>query len=115
VCQGRSRGTTPEIVRHIRGLGDFEILKSYFLVVWSEWDSVYPSGFNEMETSIREDFGGTWKRNDRKHLVGHLEHVLERLGYIRKDNPQVHENRVQLRKEQYEKLKKVLLEIDGEQ
>ena len=116
VCHGRLRGTTPEIVRHIRGLGDIEILKSYLLVVWSEWDSIYPSGLDEMEISVREDFGGgAGMGRHRKDLIERLNHVLGQLEYFEHHSPQKHQSRVQLRKKQYGKLKGVLLEVDREQ
>jgi hypothetical protein len=58
-CSGRSRGSSADVVRQIRGLGDIEILKSYLLLVWSEWDHVgdeQSGGLAEMQISIREDF-----------------------------------------------------------
>ena len=114
VCQGRLRGTTPDIVRHIRGLGDIEILKSYFLVVWSEWDSIYPFGLSEMDISIREDFDGIEMKRHRRDLIERLDHILERLEYFEQRSP-LHKNRAQRRKEQYGKLKGVLLEVDRSQ
>ena len=58
LCRGRYVGTTGPVVLHIRGLEDVEILKSYLLLVWSEWEFLYRSGIDEMVISIREDFGG---------------------------------------------------------
>jgi hypothetical protein len=113
VCQGRLRGTTSNIVCHIRELGDIELLKSYFLVVWSEWDSLYPSGLNEMEIAIREEFGGIGMVRHRKDLIERLDRVLEQLEYFEQRNLKKHQDRVQRRKEQYGKLKVVLLEVDG--
>ena len=104
ICRGRCFGTTGAIVQHIRGLEDIEILKSYFFVVWSEWDFIYPDGIEEMEISIREDFGGIGMEQHRKDLVERLDHVVCRL-------------RVpgQKREKQYKKLKEVLLEVGGQQ
>src|ERR1700753_3916763 len=48
-CRGRTNGTTSDIVHHVRGLGDIEILKSYFLLIWSEWNSLNDEGFDMME------------------------------------------------------------------
>ena len=56
VCQGRYYGTHLPIVRAVHGLKDIEILKSYLLMVWSEWDTLLNEGFDEMCTSICEDF-----------------------------------------------------------
>jgi hypothetical protein len=58
VCSGRTYGTSGDVARHIRELGDLEILKSYLLLVWSEWDCLYPSGADEIKLLIREDFCG---------------------------------------------------------
>jgi hypothetical protein len=103
VCQGRSLGSGKSTVSHIRGLGDVEILKSFLLLVWSQWDSLYTHGFAEMQTSIREDFGGIEKCGHRDDLIKHLDRVLGKL------DPRHYD---QLRKEQYGLLKNVLLEVD---
>ena len=93
VCLGRRCGTTPDTVRHVRGLGNFEILKSYLLLVWSEWDDLCIDGLNEMEIAIREEFGGIWVRGHREDLVKRLDYVLGRLGfglgYLEQYNPQL--------------------------
>jgi len=36
ICKGRNLGSHPVVMQQVRGLKDIEILKSYFLVVWSE-------------------------------------------------------------------------------
>jgi hypothetical protein len=115
MCQGRLRGTKSVIVRHVRRLGDIEILTSYLLVVWSEWDPLYPCGIDEMEIAIREDFGGRGMARYRKELIGRLDRILGKLEGFEKNNPQKHQSHVQRRKEQYGKLKEVLQEVDGEQ
>jgi hypothetical protein len=74
-CRGRSEGSGQSSVRHIRGLGDVEILKSYLLLVWSEWNSLDTDGFAEMQTSIREDFGGIENYSHRDNLIKHLDRV----------------------------------------
>ena len=79
-CPGRNQGTSGDVVRHIRGLGDIEILKSYFLLVWSEWNALSFSECEEMLTSIREDFGQVEKRHHRAVLIERLDHILEELG-----------------------------------
>ena len=107
-CRGRRGGTTQRIVRRVRGVGDVDTLKSYFLVVWSEWDDLYNYGLKEMEISIREDFGGIEMKRHRKDLLDRLDHVLEQL----EDS---HHDEVQYKKGQYGRLKEVLLQVDGEQ
>ena len=58
VCKGRYCGTSDSVVKVIRELKDIEILKSYLLLIWSEWDALQSSGLAKICTSIREDFGG---------------------------------------------------------
>ena len=118
VCWGRCFGTTPDVVHHIRGLGDIEILKSYFLLVWSEWDIIFGSGLPEMEIIIREDFDGigTWRH--REELVERLDYVLGQLDrgleYLEQHKPRIRERYIQSAKRQYGELKEVLLEVDKE-
>ena len=121
ISEGRRTGTGPDIIRHVRGLGDLEILKSYFLLVWSEWDRVFYGGLDVMEMLIREDFCGTGMGQHREDLVHRLDHVLEELGrgpgYFRQragyrwyGNV---DREIDARKEQYRKLKDVLLEVEA--
>ena len=118
VCLGRSRGTTLDTVRHVRGLGNFEILISYFLLVWSEWDDLCIGGLDEMVTSIREEFGGIRMRGHREDLIKRLDYVLKRLGlgleYLEQHNPQMKQYRIEAAQGQYGKLRGVLLDMDRE-
>ena len=118
VCLGRRCGTTPDTIRYVRGLGDVEILRSYLLLVWSEWDDLCIGGLDEMETAIREEFGGIWVRGHRKDLYDRLEYVLERLGlgleYLGQHNPQVKQYRIEAARGQYGRLKQVLRDVDME-
>ena len=115
-CLGRNRGTTREVVRLVRGLGDVEILKSYFLLVWSEWD--YPGAFIEMSESIREYLGGIRMQNHRKDLIERLDHVLRQLdrGLVnsRQHNSRIGGGDIGQAKYRYEWLKWVLLTEEGE-
>jgi hypothetical protein len=118
VCLGRRYGTSRDVVRHIRGLGDLEILKSYLLLVWAEWDYLSPSGADEMKISIWEDFGGIGVWGHREDLVKQLYHVLERLDrgleWLQAYNKDCDEEEFQQSKEQYGELRDVLLEVDRE-
>jgi hypothetical protein len=79
VCLGRSYGTKGDVVRHVRALGDIEILKSYFLLVWSERGSINQDGsLTEMQISIREDFGGVVMGRHRQDLIERLDYILDR-------------------------------------
>jgi len=118
ICFGRFRGTTKGVVRGVRELGDIEILKSYLLLVWSEWDCVDLLGFTEMCTSLREDFAGIGMGHHRHDLVVRLDHLLRQLawgpGYIRQHNPSCGEDTVRTAKSQYGRLKDLLSEMDKE-
>ena len=116
MCRGRSNGSWHTTVHHVRGLGDIEILVSYLLVVWSEWDSLYSVGVDEMEISIRMEFGGVGMWCHRDGLIKHLDLIqgqLDRgLEYFREHKPRTDESDIRWRKEQYGHLKNVLLEVD---
>ena len=115
VCLGRFHGSRLHIVKAVRGLGDIEILKSYFLLVWSEWDSLQDEGFDEICGSLHEDFGGVGMGHHRFDLVQRLDQILGRLdpGFEnlerRRDFP---EPNPQKKRDQYEKLKDILLEMN---
>jgi len=113
---GRSRATEGHVVRHVRALGDIEVLKSYLLLVWSEWDFIWPDGFGEMCTSIREDFGGIEMGHHREDLIERLDHVLGQLdrglGHFKERKPSLDAGHIQRAKDHYGELK-VLLEVDN--
>ena len=103
----RPKGTGGDITHKVQALGDFEILKSYFLLAWSEWHRVdgRPGGISEMQASIQEEFCGIGMGCHREDLVKQLDHVLDCLECIY--------NRQQA-KEQCKELRRVLLELDEE-
>ena len=119
VCYGRWIGIKEDVVRHVRALEDIEILKSYFLFVWSEWDPVKYSwrcgSLQKMLASIQEDFGGIGMGHHRKELINRLDHILGQLDlgseHLRLRKPSLDDNSVRLAKEQYGELKKLLLDI----
>ena len=119
LSQGREDGTTRGIVRHIRGLGDIKILKSYFLLVWSEWDHLYDEGVREMEISIREDFGGVERLCDREELIERLDQVLAQLilgpAHLKQHLPPWKWDRYDIGTavSQYSSLRETLLDVHG--
>jgi len=118
ICRGRDKGTMGHVVRRVRKLGDVDILESYLLLVWSEWDYIYDNGLAEMCTSIREDLGGIGMERHREVLIKRLDHVLRQLdrglGYFKEQDPLLDEDHIQKAREQYKELKRVLLEVDRE-
>ena len=115
VCRGRFLGTGFGIFHQIRGLGDIEIVKSYFLLVWSEWDYL-GSGLNEMEIAFSEDFGGIRMWCHRQDLIERLDYILGQLelGWeiLHRNNPFVDGGDVETSKRQYGRLNETLLEVD---
>ena len=109
ICRGRYVGTRVHIVEAIRELKDIEILKSYFLLVWSEWDSLQIDGFNKMCASIREDFGRVGMGHHRTDLIQRLDHVLgqldQGLDHFRQHDPNLSAGYLQNMKHDYKKLK----------
>ena len=119
--------TNGDVVRRVRRFGDIEVLEAYLHLVWSEWDCVEGSerdsvgsrsGLAEMQISIREDFGGVRVGHHREELINRLDYVLAQLDrgleYLGQHKPGIDEGYIQTAKEQYEGLRKVLLEVDGE-
>ena len=117
-CPGRYWGSTRAIFRMVRALNDIEILTSYLVLVWSEWDFLMPRGFDEMCASVREDFSGKemgYYRSDLlrrlRHIRGELELGLE---HIQRHKPGLTEANFRLRQDQYGRLEEILVEMDEE-
>jgi len=118
ICNGRKMGAWGRVVRMVQELGDIEILESYFLLVWSEWNVIRQDGFTEMGTAIREDLGGIGMGRHREVLIKRLDHVLGQLdrglGHLRQQNPLLDEGHIQKARERYGELREALLEVDKE-
>ena len=99
---GRWIGIREDIVCHVRALGGIEILKSYFLFVWSEWNPIEYSwrrgSLQKMLASIQEDFGGIGMGHHRKELINRLDHILGQLDlgleHLRLRKPSLDDNDV---------------------
>ncbi|KAF9780489.1 hypothetical protein BJ322DRAFT_295883 [Thelephora terrestris] len=122
VCLGRSMATKKHVVRRVGELEDVEILKSYLVLVWSEWDPIGspkldPAGshrcLREMQLVISRNFRGDGMQAHRKDLVDHLVRVLGQLGRgledLKEGKPWIDEDDVERAKVQYLKLRDVLL------
>jgi hypothetical protein len=107
ICHGLIVGLRAVTVGHIRRLGDIDILKSYFLLVWTDMLILQPSHIHEVEDSIREEFGRIGMEHHRKDLVERLDHVLGQLDRRWVETPWVREA-----KAQYTRFKYLLLEAD---
>jgi len=116
VCLGRCNGTRPHIIRAVRRFRDIGILKSYFILVWAEWDFISSGGFDEMCDSIREDFSGPLMHSHREDLIQRLDHILGQLdlglGHLGQHNPNLREDHLQEMGDQYSVLKRILSEMD---
>ena len=118
VSLGRCNGTSTHIIGAIRELGDVGVLKSYFLLVWAEWDFIFAGGFTKMCDSIRIDFKGIDINRHRYHLIQRLDHIIEQLhqglGYLEQHNPNLGEYHFQKMGDQYGALRDLLLEMDAD-
>lgn len=65
---------------YVRRLGDIDLLKSYFLLVWTAQRHLRDEHVVEMEKPVREDFGGIETWHHRKDLIERLDYVFERFG-----------------------------------
>lgn len=94
------------VARQVQALGDIDILKSYLLLVWSEWDHLPSCGFCMMCTLIEEDFGGIGMGCHQEDLIKHLDYILgqldQGLGYLKQHVPSLHEQEVQKQKSNME-------------
>jgi len=116
VCLGRYLGTGLHIIMAVQRLKDIDILKSYLLLTWSEWDSIRYGSLNEIHSSIHVDFGGAGMGHHRADLIKRLDDVLGQLdlglSYLRQRNPDLREGDFRDMKHQYGQLRKTLLEVN---
>lgn len=112
ICQGRFVGTRPQVVKAVQALKDIKVLKSYFLLVWSEWGWLASQGFEEMCTSVRNDFGEVRMGHHRTELIQRLDYILGQLdlglAHLKQHNPQLGGFDLQMMKGQYGKLQNIL-------
>ena len=116
-CLGRYVGTRSRVVKAVRALKDVEVLKSYFLLVWSESDDLRDHrGFDGMCASIREDLSGAGMSNHRTELIQRLDHVLGELdrglAHLMQHNPDLGKYDLWKMKRRYKKLRELLLEAE---
>ena len=94
--------TTPDAVRHVCGLGDFEAIGLYFLAVFASYLPTSTNILDEVEISIRGDFGGIGMWGHREVFLNRLDSILEG-GFANREKSR-----------RCRKLKRVLLAMDRE-
>lgn len=109
-CHGLTMGGYGNTVAYVRRLGDIDILKSYFLLVWRDRYAPSSDGAHAMERSIRDDFSGVRMEQHRNDLIKRLDHVLEQVDQRLEYSP--NDAAYQLVKKRYTNLKGVLMEVD---
>lgn len=118
ICYGRSMGSSWDVVQMVRALGDIKTLKSYLLLIWSEWGYPHLHSPDQMYTLIQEDFSGIEMFNHREDLLQHLNHILAQLNLgldlLQQHKPGLNQDDIQQMNEQYRGLKRVLLEVDSD-
>jgi hypothetical protein len=116
ICLGRYVGVDIYIVEAVRALKDIKILKSYFLLVWSEWTPVLDRDIREMCATIRGDFSGSDMECHRADLVRRLDCVIEQLDrgfeYFMQYDSDLREEDLEFRWLQWGKLNELLQEAD---
>ena len=103
---GKSDGTRSPTIAYVHKLGDIDLLKSYLLLVWTDRWRFDSDHLQEVESLIRDRFGGVGMEHHRKDLVERVDHVLEQLDQ-RPETPS--EKKA---KKQYTKFRTLLLELD---
>ena len=112
VYHGIAKGGSAKIVAHVRRLGDIDILKSYFLLLWADLFTPNSVQTHAMERSIREDFGGAMMEKYRTDLIKRLDYVIGQLDHHLERIPD--NALIQEAKKRYTKLKDVLLEVHSQ-
>ena len=109
-----NKGDTSTLL-FIRALGDIEILKSYFLLIWSDRWTPVPGIIEDTESSIKKDFCGVGMERHRRDLLERLDHILgrldQRLEDCRQDKSSLQRD-LQVAKKKYTGFRAVLLAVD---
>ncbi|KAF9645648.1 hypothetical protein BDM02DRAFT_488486 [Thelephora ganbajun] len=115
-CRGRllcSIGSN--VLPAIRARNDVELLTSYLITMWSEWDCAGEWAFEGMCEALWEVFCGDDDevREHKKDLVVRLNSVLGELsrglGYLRSRNPDMQLGEFDVIRERYRELKRILV------
>ena len=116
-CRGRllcSIGSN--VLPAIRARNDIELLTSYLITMWSEWDCAGEWVFEGMCRTLVEVFrgGGDEVGEYRKDLLGRLNLVLgelgKGLGYLKVRHPDMQPDEFEVIRERYRGLKRILVQ-----
>ena len=115
MCYGVLRGGYEGTFYYIRRTGDLDLLKSYFLIRWTERYTLDSDDMRVIEMSIREDFSGAATAKHREDFMKHLDFVIGRfdrsLGLVEEEDQRAPYEKA---KGRYKKLKDILVEVDGQ-
>jgi len=122
---GRVVGNRSSVFAAVQSLKNIEVLKSYLLLVWSEWGTLEDKRFGgradedkyfDQICSMYEDFGGIGMGSHRTDLIQRLDHILGQLDlgleHLEQHNPYLDGDDLQTMKREYGKLKEILLEME---
>lgn len=119
-CRGRllcSIGSN--VLPAIRAHDDIELLTSYLITMWSEWDCAGEWAFEGMCEALREEFcargGDDGEVGEcKKDLLGRLNLVLRELSkgleYLRVRHPDMQPDELEVIWERYRELKRILVQ-----
>lgn len=110
MCGGLSAPYPEQIVPYVRGLGDIDIIRSYFLLRWTGQAPLNTDETYQMERSIREDFVGIGMKQYRKDLMEQLDRAIRPWDSRLTSNPNDVNTKTALK--QYIQLKTALLEVE---
>ena len=121
-CYGHVVGTGAETIKTVQGLKDIEVLKSYFHVIWSEWNTSIVFGdlkvLKNMDAILYKNFSGSGMDHHRADLIQRLDHILgeldQGLDHLQQHIPSFNANRVQKMKHHYGELRNILLKMNVE-
>ena len=109
ICNGNFRGGSLDVT-YVRRLGDIDLLKSFFVLLWTEGYFPSPTGAHSTENSIREDFVGPEREKHRRDLLDRLDNVFGWLDRKLASSP--NDPLLQLSKKRFTKFRDTLLEVD---
>ena len=112
IYHGQRKGGYDNTVGYVRRLGDIDILKSYFILLWTDRCTLSLIDADATEQSMKQDFCGIEMKQHREDLIRQLDHTLGRLDEHLERS--LNNSLFQEAKKRYVKLEDLLLEAGGE-